>query len=32
MASMRAAIAAGKFADFQAAARAGWERGDMAPL
>jgi queuine tRNA-ribosyltransferase len=31
MAGMRAAIAAGTFADFSAAARAGWARGDIAP-
>jgi queuine tRNA-ribosyltransferase len=32
MAGMRAAIAGGGFADFQAATAAGWERGDIAPL
>ncbi len=30
MAGMRAAIAAGRFAAFRAATRAGWERGDIA--
>jgi queuine tRNA-ribosyltransferase len=29
---MREAIAEGRFADFQAATTAGWERGDIAPL
>ena len=32
MAGMRAAIAAGRFADFKAETMAGWERGDIAPL
>ena len=32
MAGMRAAIAAGRFADFKAEPMAGWERGDIAPL
>jgi queuine tRNA-ribosyltransferase len=32
MSGMRAAIAAGQFADFQAATAEGWERGDFAPL
>ncbi len=32
MAGMRAAIEAGGFADFLAATKAGWERGDIAPL
>ena len=32
MAGMREAIAAGRFADFQAATQAQWERGDIAPL
>jgi len=32
MADIRAAIAAGMFADFCAATRAGWARGDLAPL
>ena len=32
MAGMRAAIAAGRFADFKAETMAGWERGDVAPL
>ena len=32
MADIRAAIAAGTFADFCAATRAGWARGDLAPL
>jgi len=32
MAGMREAIAEGRFADFQAATTAGWERGDIAPL
>jgi queuine tRNA-ribosyltransferase len=32
MAGMRAAIAGGGFAEFQAATAAGWERGDIAPL
>ena len=32
MAGMREAIAAGRFADFQAATAEGWERGDLAPL
>ncbi len=31
MAGMRAAIAAGRFADFRAETVAGWERGDIAP-
>jgi queuine tRNA-ribosyltransferase len=31
MAGMRAAIAAGTFADFCAAAREGWARGDAPP-
>jgi queuine tRNA-ribosyltransferase len=29
MAGMRAAISAGTFADFRAAAREGWARGDI---
>ncbi len=29
MAGMRAAIAAGRFSDFHAAAREGWARGDL---
>ena len=29
MAGMRAAIAAGQFADFRAATREAWERGDI---
>jgi queuine tRNA-ribosyltransferase len=32
MAGVRAAIAAGRFADFKAETMAGWERGDIAPL
>ena len=32
MAGMRAQIVAGTFADFQAATKAGWEQGDIAPL
>jgi queuine tRNA-ribosyltransferase len=32
MAGMRAAIAAGRFADFRAATIAGWEQGDIPPL
>jgi queuine tRNA-ribosyltransferase len=32
MAGMREAIAAGGFADFQAATKEGWERGDIPPL
>ena len=32
MAGMRAAIAEGRFAAFRAATRAGWERGDIAPV
>ncbi|MEA2873581.1 MAG: queuine tRNA-ribosyltransferase [Hyphomicrobiales bacterium] len=32
MAGMRAAIAAGRFADFRAEARAAWERGDIPPI
>jgi len=32
MAGMRAAIERGRFAEFRAATRAGWERGDLAPL
>jgi queuine tRNA-ribosyltransferase len=32
MAGMRAAISGGTFADYCAAARAGWERGDIAAL
>ena len=32
MAGMRAAIAAGRFADFKAETMAGWERRDIAPL
>ena len=32
MAGMRAAIAAGRFADFKTETMAGWERGDIAPL
>jgi queuine tRNA-ribosyltransferase len=32
MAGMRAAIAAGRFDDFRAATRAGWERGDIPAL
>jgi queuine tRNA-ribosyltransferase len=31
MAGMRAAIQAGRFADFRAEAREGWARGDIAP-
>jgi queuine tRNA-ribosyltransferase len=31
MAGMRAAIAAGRFAEFQAETTAGWERGDLPP-
>ena len=31
MADMRAAIAAGTFADFRERTRAGWARGDLAP-
>ena len=32
MAGVRAAIAAGRFADFKTETMAGWERGDIAPL
>ena len=32
MAGMREAITAGRFADFQAATKAGWARGDIATL
>jgi queuine tRNA-ribosyltransferase len=32
MAGMRAAIAAGRFADFRAATMAGWQQGDIPPL
>jgi queuine tRNA-ribosyltransferase len=32
MAGIRAAIAAGSFADFRAATREGWERGDIAAI
>jgi queuine tRNA-ribosyltransferase len=32
MAGMRAAITAGRFADFKAETIAGWQRGDIAPL
>jgi queuine tRNA-ribosyltransferase len=32
MAGMRAAIAAGRFADFRAATRAAWDAGDIPPL
>jgi queuine tRNA-ribosyltransferase len=32
MAGMRAAIEAGRFADFRAATMAGWEQGDISPL
>ena len=32
MAGMREAIGQGRFADFRAAAREGWARGDIAPL
>ena len=32
MAGMRAAIERGGLADFQAATKAGWERGDIGPL
>jgi queuine tRNA-ribosyltransferase len=32
MAGMRAAIAAGTFAEFQAAASEGWARGDVPPV
>jgi queuine tRNA-ribosyltransferase len=32
MAGMRDAIAAGRFADFQAATESGWARGDLPPL
>jgi queuine tRNA-ribosyltransferase len=32
MAGMREAIAGGRFANFRARAREGWERGDIAPL
>jgi queuine tRNA-ribosyltransferase len=32
MAGMRAAIAESRFAAFRAATRAGWERGDIAPV
>ena len=32
MAGMRAAIAAGRFADFRAATREAWERGDIPAL
>ncbi len=32
MAGMREAIAGGKFAEFQAAATAQWERGDIATM
>jgi queuine tRNA-ribosyltransferase len=32
MAGMRAAIAAGRFADFRAESRAAWERGDIPPI
>jgi queuine tRNA-ribosyltransferase len=31
MAGMRAAIAAGTFADFSAITRAAWEAGDISP-
>jgi queuine tRNA-ribosyltransferase len=31
MAGMRAAIAAGTFADFRASAREGWARGQLSP-
>ena len=31
MAGIRAAIAAGTFADFSAAAKEGWARGDLPP-
>jgi len=32
MAGMRAAITGGRFADFQAQAKAGWAQGDLVPL
>jgi queuine tRNA-ribosyltransferase len=32
MAGMRAAIAAGRFADFEAATMAGWAKGDITPI
>jgi queuine tRNA-ribosyltransferase len=32
MAGMREAIAQGRFAEFRAATREGWARGDIAPL
>jgi queuine tRNA-ribosyltransferase len=32
MAGMRGAIAAGRFADFRAALKEGWTRGDIAPI
>jgi queuine tRNA-ribosyltransferase len=32
MAGMREAIAAGRFADFQAATEAGWAKGDLQPV
>ena len=32
MAGMRAAIGAGRFAEFRSATRAAWERGDIPPL
>jgi queuine tRNA-ribosyltransferase len=32
MAGMRAAVDQGRFADFRAAARDGWARGDLPPL
>jgi hypothetical protein len=31
MAGMRAAIAGGRFAEYQAAAKARWKQGDIAP-
>jgi queuine tRNA-ribosyltransferase len=32
MAGMRAAVDQGRFADFRAAARDGWSRGDLPPV